>query len=307
MNAAICLLLYGAAMTWLTPPLLVRLTRSGLSPRLSVALWLSAVGLALGAWAVVGVGLALDVATGKPDGGPVEYCMQAVSALNRFGALGHAMVAVAGSAALLSSTMVAHRIIKALRRFWAISRDHAREARILGSSSRCRDVVVLASDRPAAYCVAGRPHAIVLTTAAVDVLGEAELAAVVAHERAHLSGHHLQLMMLLRALATAMPRLPLFGHAAASVGRLVEMCADDAAARRHGRPALVSGLVALAGQKPLTDNALGAADTAAFARAMRLTSPARRAARMQQRILLTVTIMTLSVAPLVITALCHSR
>lgn len=48
-------------------------------------------------------------------------------------------------------------------------------------------------------------------------------AAVLAHERAHLHGGHLDPMMLLRALATAMSRLPLIRSAVQSVDRLVEM------------------------------------------------------------------------------------
>ena len=45
---------------------------------------------------------------------------------------------------------------------------------------------------PAAYCVSGRPPAIVVTTAALGALDDRQLDAVVAHERAHLAGHHPQ-------------------------------------------------------------------------------------------------------------------
>lgn len=48
MNAAFCLLLYGAVLTWQGPPVLNRLTRSGRSPRLSVTVWLTVIGLAVG-------------------------------------------------------------------------------------------------------------------------------------------------------------------------------------------------------------------------------------------------------------------
>jgi predicted Zn-dependent protease len=76
-------------------------------------------------------------------------------------------------------------------------------------------------------------------------------AAVLAHERAHLHGGHLDPMMLLRALATAMSRLPLLRSAVQSVEPLVEMSADDRAARLHGRRAVPTGFVALAGESRL--------------------------------------------------------
>ncbi len=115
-----------------------------------------------------------------------------------------------------------------------------------------------------------------------------------------------QLMMLLRSLSSAMPRLPLFRNAVHSVGRLVEMCADDTAARQYGRYAVLGGLVALAGQPHATGGALGAADTAALARAIRLAGPVGRGARLRQRLLLASTIAALIVRPAATSALCHS-
>jgi hypothetical protein len=276
-----------------------------LSPKLSVAVWLSAITLAVGAWLVVGIGLVLDVVT-PPGTGPVEYCMRIVSELNHDGVIGRLVIATTGGVALVFSVVVTRRIVVALRRFWLCSREHAHDARLLGSSTHTPDVVVVPTDRPAAYCVAGRPHAIVLTTGAIETLDESELAAVLAHEKAHLAGRHLQLMMLLRSLAAAMPRLPLFRNAVDSVGRLIEMCADDEAARRHGRPAVLGGLVALAGQPRAAGGALGAADTAALARAVRLSGPVRRGARLRQRVLLTSVLVALIVTPVVVSALCHS-
>ena len=41
------------------------------------------------------------------------------------------------------------------------------------------------------------------------------LGAVLAHERAHLTGHHHQILMILRSLARALPLLPLLGAAPA--------------------------------------------------------------------------------------------
>ena len=83
------------------------------------------------------------------------------------------------------------------------------------------------------------------------------------------------------------------------------MCADDAAAKQHGEHAVLGGLVALAGQPRATGGALGAADTAALARAIRLAEPARRGARLRQRLLLVATMVALIVTPAAVSALCH--
>ena len=188
MNAAICLLLYGAALAWLSSPLLDRVTRNGLSPRLSVAVWLCAIAMAFGVWVVTGIGLMLDAVAYGAHTGPVEYCLRIVHELNHVGVLGPVALAVMGVAAFTTSVVVARRIMLTLRRFWTNSRDHAHDARVLGTTSRGPDVVVVPAHHPAAYCVAGRPHAIVLTTGAIDTLEESELAAVLAHEQAHLIG-----------------------------------------------------------------------------------------------------------------------
>ena len=111
-------------------------------------------------------------------------------------------------------------------------------------------------------------------------------------------------MMVLRSLASAVPHLPLFGRAVGSVGRLVEMCADDAAAKQHGQRAVLGG----SSRSPATArdrSALGAADTAALARAIRLVEPARRGARLRQRLLLVATMVALIVTPAAVSALCH--
>jgi Zn-dependent protease with chaperone function len=94
--------------------------------------------------------------------------------------------------------------------------------------------------------VAGRPAAIVLTSGALQVLDPPQLGAVLAHERAHLAhGDHL-LQTLTQGLTAAFPGVPLFTRGAAEVARLIEMGADDTAARASSRPALVAALLAIA-------------------------------------------------------------
>lgn len=170
MNAALCVLLYGAVVVWVAPPLLRRVSRTAGSPRLLISMWLTAVVVALASW-VVGVAGMTTEGLGRHAAGPLRHCLDALLAVNDLGWAGH-LVVLAGSAAVLATTVVvARRLVLALRRLVAGSRRHADAAHILGMPSGMPGVVVVHNDCAAAYCVAGRPDAIVVTSAAVSTLG----------------------------------------------------------------------------------------------------------------------------------------
>lgn len=50
MTTALWLVLYGAVLAWLAPPVLRRLTGGGVSPSMGVAAWLATVAAVLAAW-----------------------------------------------------------------------------------------------------------------------------------------------------------------------------------------------------------------------------------------------------------------
>lgn len=304
MIAALCLLSYAAALAWLAPPALTRLTSSGHSPKMAVSVWLTAIAVAISAWVAGSIGLLRDV-LGPHSVDPVRYCTEAILALHHLGWGGDVTLGVTGFAAAAASLVASRRIVAALQRFRRRSQDHAHEARLVGAPTQQPGVVLVHTDHAAAYCVAGKPDAIVVTSSAAQNLTEPELAAVLAHERAHLNGRHPQLMMLLRALAASLPALPLFAASVTAVGRLVEMNADDVAARTHGRDALLTGLVTLAGPAPKGGAALAAAGTAVLARAERLAAPAMPRALLRERITLSATLAALISAPVLLAFLCH--
>jgi len=72
---------------------------------------------------------------------------------------------------------------------------------------------------------------VVLTSAAVAALSDDELGAVLDHERAHLRGRHHLAVAAAAALVATMPILPLFRWARTELACLLEMIADDDAAR----------------------------------------------------------------------------
>lgn len=111
-------------------------------------------------------------------------------------------------------------------------------------------VLVVRSARPLAFsstCDGGR---VVVTSGLVAVLTPGELRAVLEHERAHLSGRHDLLLLLARLNRACVPAL--FGARAfdTAVHVLVELAADDAAARRCGAEVLASALRATARLEP---------------------------------------------------------
>jgi Zn-dependent protease with chaperone function len=171
---------------------------------------------------------------------------------------------------------------RGLLTYLRIDRGHRRRHRLLLGLAGRRDerlgVVIVDHATATAYCVPGPAGEVVLTSGAIAALGDRELAAVLAHERAHLRGRHHLVVAATKVVRLAFPFIPAFRWAHAEVGRLVELLADDAAARRHGRTALADALVTLAGQGgvPATPPAaLGASGSTVTARVNRLLDPER--------------------------------
>lgn len=141
----------------------------------------------------------------------------------------------------------------------------------------------LVVDHPAAaaYCVPGLRSRIVVSAGTLDLLDSAELAAVLAHERAHLRARHDLVLLPFSALARAFPRSWLVREAQATVALLVEMLADDQALRHRPARELATALLRVgawgAGGAPSGAlAAVTASDGEVSARVARLLSPAPR-------------------------------
>jgi Zn-dependent protease with chaperone function len=129
----------------------------------------------------------------------------------------------------------------------------------------------------AAYCLPGLRSRIVVSVGTLELLGRRELAAVLAHERAHLRERHDLVLLPFTALRRAFPRSATCTDAHRAVALLVEMLADDRALR--GRPAreLVTALARFgtAGICPAPAGALAAGEGEVAARVTRLLHPGR--------------------------------
>jgi hypothetical protein len=122
------------------------------------------------------------------------------------------------------------------------------------------DATLINHDTPAVYSLPA-PDArttVIVSSAALRLLSDQELAAVVAHERGHLRHHDHVVTAIAGALHLAFPPVPLLRHAHHEIDILAEMAADDHARRDHSTDALASALLALASARS-PQHALGAA------------------------------------------------
>ncbi len=132
----------------------------------------------------------------------------------------------------------------------------------------------------AAYCVPGLRSAIVISAGTLELLDADELAAVLAHERAHLRERHDLVLLPFIALLRAFRWAGIARQAYQEVGLLIEMHADDRALRHRPARELATALlrVGAAGGGGVPSGALAAADTAVdgevAARVIRLLRPA---------------------------------
>jgi Zn-dependent protease with chaperone function len=266
---ALALLGYAASAAWWAPALLAPLTRRGVSVRAGLAAWLTAMASVLVSAAVAIQFSVRTVAADWPQLTQALCRSVAGSACTPevYGSvLYQAGVTVLAASLTLAGVAAAWRYGRRVRRSRAQTRSHARAALLVGRAIAGGSRTVMLDDpRPAAYCVAGRPAAIVVTSGALAVLDPPQLRAVLAHEGAHLAHGHHALATVTRGLAAAFPGIPLFTRGAAEVARLTEMAADDTAARASGRPALVAALIAIATGAAVSSADIPGADIAGAA------------------------------------------
>ena len=129
----------------------------------------------------------------------------------------------------------------------------------------------------AAYCLPGLRSQIVVSVGTLELLGRGELAAVLAHERAHLRERHDLVLLPFTALRRAFPKSATCSDAHRAVALLIEMLADDHALRASLPRELVSALVRFgtAGACPAPAGALAAGEGEVAARVTRLMQPVR--------------------------------
>jgi Zn-dependent protease with chaperone function len=296
-SVALCLLLYAVLVATTAPLLLPYLTRAGRAPRAAIAAWLLVLASVAAAWTAGGIGLAVDAAEhwGRPEPMGLSACLARV--LSTTAHTGLIIEATLAATALTLVGVVVTRVARLMRGARTQGRRHAATARMVGHHLADIDSVRIDAPDKIVYCVGGQTGVTVVTSAALDALTRPELLAVLAHERAHVDGGHHALLTATRALSAAMPRTALVTVAHAQIAQLVEMCADDTAAHRHGTPVLLQAMLALAGAGPLPLGALGANGIGLADRITRLNQPGTAVQCWRSRIALAASAGALLAAP----------
>ncbi|MEP7024873.1 MAG: M56 family metallopeptidase [Actinomycetota bacterium] len=196
------------------------------SPAAAIVLW-QALGLG---WGLAAVGVLAGLGTGTDHSG---VALSALAAAWR-GAHG-------GATGLLGGLRLAF-VLAALVLFgllcWVLV---AASAAVLRARRRQRELLsllghgdpkvpgALVVDHPAAaaYCVPGLRSRIVISAGTLELLDQAELLAVMAHERAHLRERHDLVLLPFTALLRAFRWCAAARQAEGSVALLLEMLADD--------------------------------------------------------------------------------
>jgi Zn-dependent protease with chaperone function len=224
--AAACALV-AVLLAWPVPDALCDARWTRRSPRLAIVLW-QLVGLVGGLSAVAAL-LLLGFAPLPPGWAGVNLVALVLAALLfswLFGVL-------ATSAA---------RVERHLRRQRAV-------VDLLGRAE-ADGVRVLDHPEPLAYCLPGPQPRIVITDGVLAALPPDELAAVLAHERAHAKGRHELVIQPFVAWQSALPFLAPARRATAAVAELVEMLADDAAAQATSRLTVARALARVGAGRP---------------------------------------------------------
>ena len=250
------------------------------SPAAAIVLW-QALGLSWGL-AAVGALAGLGAVPGRYGvaGGALSGASQALrDARLGFDALSSLarLAVLAASAALLA--LLCWVLVAATAAVVVARRRHRALLSLLAHGDpKVPGALVVDHPAAAAYCVPGLRSQIVISAGTLEVLDQAELAAVLAHERAHLRARHDLVLLPFCALGRAFPRSRLVRQAHATVALLVEMLADDQALRQRPARELATALLRVgvsgAGQAPC--GALAAADEEVVARVTRLLTPPAR-------------------------------
>ncbi|MGF1431801.1 M56 family metallopeptidase [Kitasatospora sp. LaBMicrA B282] len=252
MAALFGLLLLGALLATAGPHLLTRAGWVEREPVLALLVWQCLV-IAVLLCCVLSLLLAVSAAlpevrgllfTGAPHGVEHAYGLAGAEGWGRFCA---ALLALGGlrTALSLAREVRAARLLRDHRHAELSHRAPELPDGIGDQPTRRERLVVLENVRPEAWSLPGPQSRLVVTTGALSRLTDRELAAVLSHERGHVRARHHWLAQGAQALAAGFPGVGVFSAFRDQVGELVELAADDRAARRHGRLTTAHAMVEL--------------------------------------------------------------
>jgi Zn-dependent protease with chaperone function len=207
--------------------------------------------------------------------------------------------------ALLLGGSLAATVMAVLRYRSTVTRRrrHQDALRFVVRAGDLDDVCILDHPVPVVYCVPSRRRPIVVSSGALDRLKDTQLQAVLTHERAHLRHRHHLLLTAVDALAAALFWSPTFRTARHSLPILLEMTADDIAARRWGREAVATALrILTVAPSPVGGLAAGGSDASQLDRRLNRLKASNAVNEAHLQRLTWATAMGAVVVPLLISA-----
>jgi len=270
---AAALLVLAALLAWPAPAAFARATWTRRDPVVALLCW-QALGLA-GGLSLIGAPLVYGLG---PWGSSLPAAASAFVAGSAPSRVTVAHWAALGLAALIAGRLVTVLVESGVRvaRMQARHRELLRvvtRERTVGGLSRQINIVDVAD--MVAFCLPGGPPMIVLSAGVVAELDDAELAAVVAHERAHLAERHHLFLLAFVAWQRALPMVPATRRALTTVHDLIEMRADDRAATIAGRVVLAQAIVRIGTAVAVPSGALAIHGGVTATRVARLVDPPR--------------------------------
>lgn len=270
MSVALVLALYAVALAVVGPIVLRRAAWLDRAPWLAIAAWQSLSATVIAAGVLAGLAVVVPVSEFSTDLAQfLDACVTMLRAA--YATPGGAVTATLG---IVTSVGIMGRAAYGVgSELLAARRESRRHGAVLDMVARRHGelgVLVLEHEGTAAYCLSGKGGRVVLTTSTLAALDDLQLAAVLAHERAHLRGRHHLLVAVARGLRRAFPRVPLFDVAAGEISRLTELAADDAAVKAADRLTVAEALLVLADDRVTPRSALAASGQHVGSRVRRL-------------------------------------
>lgn len=253
--------------------LLTRARWTWRTPRTAIALW-QALGLA---WGLASIGTLLGF-------GVAPYGEGVLVGVGRSfedpGMLSSVQVAAVGAGLTLAFLLVGVLLIAIAGVVRARRRHRALLALVAHGDPEVPGTLVVDHPVAAAYCVPGMRSQVVVSAGTLELLGPYELAAVLAHERAHARERHDLVLLPFTSLRRILPQSRIVARTLDAVELLIEMAADDRARRHRPAKELATALLrfASAGSAPSpagTLGVIGADETSPIlVRVRRLLAPA---------------------------------
>jgi Zn-dependent protease with chaperone function len=253
------------------------------SPAAAILLW-QALGLG---WGLAAVGALIGFGVTAPDTAVASGAVTRLATIARAGGLrpapdlaDDARLACLTAGLALLAMLCWILVAAAASVLRARQRQHELLTLLAHGDPKVPGALVVDHPAAAAYCLPGLRSAIVISAGTLDLLDADELAAVLAHERAHLRERHDLVLLPFLALLRAFRWSGTARQAYRAVGLLVEMHADDRALQQRPARELATALlrVGAAGGGAIPSGALAAANRAeeceVAARVIRLLRPA---------------------------------